>query len=135
MSTTWVVEELVCLHQDVLKDSPDGCEINHAASLSGEMSTLGMVCLVGGLRGQSTIQCPVVLPHSPSGRAGSAELTRQSQMPLGCSTLSLGGWETSVLCVHSNTGMSQAQGQVLQVSRKCVKSPGIQFHPCTCLLP
>ena len=33
LSTTWVVKELVRLHQDVLKDGPAGCEINHAVHL------------------------------------------------------------------------------------------------------
>ena len=125
--------------------SPSGCverrssrlwNQSRCASLSGEMSTPWGWCVWwdgSGVRAQFSALW--LLPHSPSGRAGSAEPTRQSQMPLGCSTLSLGGWETSVLCIHTNTGMSQAQGQVHQVSRKCANSPGIQFHPCTCLLP
>lgn len=93
LSTTWAVKELVRLHQDVLKDGPAGCEINHAASLSGEMSTPWGWCVwwdVSGVRAQFSALW--LLPHSPSGRAGSAEPTRQSQMPLGCSTLSLRGW-------------------------------------------
>ena len=135
LSATWVVKESVRLHQDVLKDGPAGCEINHAASLSGETSTLGMVCLVGGLRGQSTVQCPVASPHSPSGRAGSAESTRQSQMPPWM--LHIEPWrmgDLGSLRPHQHRDES-GQGQVLQVSRKCVKSTGIQVHPCTCLPP
>lgn len=131
-SATWVVKESVRLHQDVLKDGSAGCEINHAASLSGGSSTLGMVCLVRGLRGQSTVQCPVASPHSPSGRAGSTEsLPDSHRCPLGCFTLSLGGWgDLSSLRPHQHRDES-GQGQALQVSRKCVKSTGIQVHTCT----